>query len=156
MLSVPPPSPALLVINMFYPRCQRNDSVAVPSPGLGTVVTAVEGCCVMAVMHQRASVGLWRATRQLSASLVHTLNHSRTFHWKWFCLDTGCIIHTSSRGKFPLDTDLGSAFPPPILTLTIIGGNRKLTQVQHLWATSPYTYSKQNPHGPTMSYQVVY
>lgn len=38
--------------------------------------------------------------------------------------------------KSPLDTDLGSASPPLILTLTISGDNAKLTLGQHLGVTT--------------------
>jgi hypothetical protein len=47
------------------------------------------------------------------------------------------LIVTSSGLKFTLYTDLGSASHPP--TLTIIGGNSKLTEDQCLGATSPST-----------------
>uniref|UniRef100_A0A674CE13 Myc-associated zinc finger protein-like n=1 Tax=Salmo trutta TaxID=8032 RepID=A0A674CE13_SALTR len=43
---------------------------------------------------------------------------------------TGC----GSGMKFPLSTDVGSASPPPILTLTISGETEKLTQDQHIGA----------------------
>ena len=39
--------------------------------------------------------------------------------------------------KFPLNTDLRSAFPPLFLILTIVGENAKLNQDQHLGATHP-------------------
>lgn len=41
--------------------------------------------------------------------------------------------------KFPVGTDLGSAFTPSNLTLTISGESAKLTPDQHLGATSPYS-----------------
>lgn len=44
-----------------------------------------------------------------------------------------------SQMKFPLGTDLGSASPPAILTLTVSVGKVKLTLDQHLGTTSPHT-----------------
>lgn len=41
--------------------------------------------------------------------------------------------------KFLLGTDLGSAVPPTILTLTITMDISKLIRDQHLGATTPYT-----------------
>ena len=48
-------------------------------------------------------------------------------------------VASGSGVKFALGTDLGSASSPPILTLTISGGNAKLTQDQCQGATSPYS-----------------
>jgi hypothetical protein len=47
--------------------------------------------------------------------------------------------------KLPLGTDLGSASPASIITLTISGGNKKLTLDQQLGATSPYTSPPTSP-----------
>uniref|UniRef100_A0A8C7INV2 Cysteine and glycine-rich protein 2 n=1 Tax=Oncorhynchus kisutch TaxID=8019 RepID=A0A8C7INV2_ONCKI len=55
-----------------------------------------------------------------------------------------CSIYKALGVEFPLGTDLGSASPPPILTIS--GGNAKLTQDQHLGATSPYTIFLSSVH----------
>ena len=49
------------------------------------------------------------------------------------------LVHHSSKVKCLLGTGLGSASPPPILTLTISVENDTLTQDQHLGANSPST-----------------